>query len=333
MNEQGNLDIQATPKNLLYLARNRLLDWRAYERALKIIGFTPSADKWNRFLNILLLILGAGFTVCGIYFFFAYNWADMHRFVKLGIIQFFIVGLIIAVSAVSLEKLTGKIVLTVAGILIGALLAVFGQIYQTGADSYRLFLFWTILMAGWVFISRFTPLWIIWILLINTSLYLYWDQIVGYGAESQFLLWVGIINGIFVLAWEFFSGKTDWLGSRWTPRILSLGVYYGVTYSAAIVVGESYQYWGPDVLLIVMAILFIIINAVVLYVYSQRYLDMFMLTISAISLMIVLDTSFVNLIETADDFVPLILGVVIIAQTALVVTLLVRTSKSWEVRR
>jgi uncharacterized membrane protein len=331
--EQDNLDIPATQRNLLYLAQKGLLDWRAYERALKIIGFTPDADKWNRFLNILLLILGSGFSVCGIYFFFAYNWADMHRFVKLGIIEFFIVGLIISATALSLEKLTGKIVLTVAGVLIGALLAVYGQIYQTGADSYTLFFFWALLMAGWVFISRFTPMWFIWILLIHTSLLLYWDQMVGYGAESQLLLWILIINGIFVLGWEIFSRKTGWLISRWMPRILSLGVYYCLTYSAAVVVGTAYQYWGPDTPLIVMAFLFVIINAVVLYVYSQRYLDIFMLTISAISLMVVFDLWLANLIGEANDFLPLILGVLIIAQTALVVRLLLKTSKSWEARR
>lgn len=275
-------------------------------------------------------MLGAGFTVCGIFFFFAYNWADMHRFVKLGIIEALIAGLVIFISVTSLEKLTGKITLTVAGVLIGALLAVFGQIYQTGADSYTLFMYWTLLMAGWVFASRFTPMWFIWILLINISVALYWDQMVGHGNESQLMFFGFLINGSFVLLWEFFSPKTGWLTSRWTPRILSAAVFYITTAAAVLfVIGE----WDKDIYIAVLSILFVFINAAALYVYSQKNLDMFMLTISAISLMVVFDAWFANLIENADDFVPLILGVIIIAQTALTVTLLLKTSKSWEARK
>jgi len=330
MNEINPLDKNATFDALQLLAQKGVLDSQSYERALKIIGYTPDASKWNRFLNTLLLVLGAGFTVCGIYFFFAYNWADMNRFVKLGIIETMIVGLIIATSSISLGKLPGKITLTVAGVLVGALLAVFGQIYQTGADSYTLFFYWTVFISCWVFISRFTPMWFIWISLINTSVLLYWDQMVGYGSESQLMFFGFLINGVFILLWEFYSTKTDWLTSRWTPRILSAAVFYITTAAAVFFVTDELD---KDTYIVILTILFVFINAAVLYIYSQKKLDMFMLTISAISLMVVFDTWFANLIEDADDFVPLILGVIIIAQTAITVALLLRTSKSWESRK
>lgn len=333
MKETDNTYVPATQKNVLRLAQRGFLDVPAYERALKIIGFTPDREGWYRFLNVLLLVLGAGFTVCGIYFFFAYNWAGMHRFVKLAIIEALIVSLIISVFVISLEKITGKIVLTVAGSLIGALLAVYGQVYQTGADSYTLFLYWTLLMAGWVLISRFTPMWFIWIGLINTSLLLYWDQVIGNDSESQLLLWVFLINGAFILLWEILSPKMNWLTSRWMPRILFLPVFYCVTYPAAGVAGMDSRYWKDDILWIVLSVLFVIMNAAVLYVYSKKIFDLFMLTISAISLMIVLDVWLSDLLDAAGDFLPLILGVVIIAQTALVVTLLLRTARSREERK
>jgi uncharacterized membrane protein len=329
MKEPDIANLPATPKYLLQLLQQGLLNLRAYERALKIIGFTPTAEKWNRFLNILLLVLGAGLTVSGIYFFFAYNWADMHRFVKLGIVEALILGMALAAFSINLNKLPGKIALTVAAVLIGALLAVFGQVYQTGADSYRLFLTWVILMAGWVFISRFAPLWFIWILLINVTLGLYWRQIVGYRYATQLWLWIFIVNCLFLLLWEFSSRKTDWLFSRWMPRLLSLPVFYAATAAAVMfVINER----DRDAYIITLSILFITVNAIVLYMYSQRILDLFMLTISAISLMVVFDTWLANVIEGAGDFVPLIIGVIIIAQTALTVTLLLRTSRSWEAR-
>ena len=260
MKETDALDLPATQKNLLQLARDGSLDLRAYERSLKIIGHAPGASNWNRFLNILLLVLGAGFAVSGVFFFFAYNWADMHRFVKLGIIESLILLMIIIVSRITLDKLPGKITLTVAGLFVGALLAVFGQVYQTGADSYKLFLTWTILMAGWVFISKFTPMWFIWILLINTSLLLYLDQIVGY--SDLIYLWLFCINGFFVLIWEIgFASKVNWLSSRWTPRLLSLIVFYAVTAPPVIIIAEGES--SPE--LFVMSALFVIINLAVIY--------------------------------------------------------------------
>ncbi|HLF75000.1 MAG TPA: DUF2157 domain-containing protein [Anaerolineales bacterium] len=325
MEDLAGNDVPATQQNLLHLAQKGLLDRRAYERALKIAGYTPNANQWNSFLNVLLLILGAGFAVAGIYFFFAYNWADMHRFVKLGIIEVLIAGLVISAHAISLEKLTGKIALTVAGLLIGALLAVYGQIYQTGADAYTLFLGWTLLMAGWVFISKFTPMWFLWIVLINTSLLLYWDQVVGFGSEIY--LWLFSINALFVLVWEGFARNVDWLISRWTPRLLSLIVFYALTVPVVFVITQSER----EPILFLMTVLFVLVNPIVIYVYSRKYLDLFMLTLSAISLMVVSNTWLANVVD-AGDFTPLIIGVFIIAQTALAVALLVRISRSQEAR-
>jgi len=321
----------ATQKDLQDLLQAGVLDTRAYTRALKLIGHTPNTSQWNRFVNVVLLVLGAGLTVCGIYFFFAYNWADMHRFVKLGIIETIIIALIFTAWKISLDTLPGKITLTVTGVLIGALLAVFGQIYQTGADSYRLFLGWSVLMAGWVFISRFTPMWFIWILLVNTTLLLYWDQVVVFGNTPLLMTYVFAINTMFVILWEKFSRKTDWLSSRWTPRLLALIVYYVVTIAAVeFLLGES----NGDPYISTLAFFFLVINTVTLYVYSQKTFDLFMLTISIISIMVVFDTWFADLTEVVlNDFTPLVIGLIIIAQTAGMVTILLRTSKAWEARQ
>ncbi len=330
MNETDGLELPATQKNLLQMARQGIFDLRGYERALKIIGFTPNTQKWNRFLDVLLLVLGAGLTVCGIYFFFAYNWAEMHRFVKLGIVGVLLLGLVIASSRLPEEKLPAKITLTVAGVLVGALLAVYGQVYQTGADSYKLFLGWVILMAGWVFVSKFTPMWFIWILLIDTTLILYWGQMVSDSSPHflAILLWGFAINGLFVLAWEFFSNKTDWLVSRWTPRLLSLVNFFIVTAAATIFVSDGL---GDDPYILAMAVVWLVFVPAMIYVYSQKKLDLFMLTLSAISVMTVFTTWVASQLDQSNfnyDFVPLILGLLIVGQTALVVTLLLRVSKS-----
>ena len=100
------------------------------------------ADKkqWKQFLSIFLLAAGVGFTVAGIIFFFAYNWEDLPKFAKLGIVQTLLVASVLLTVFTRWNILIKQIILTGATFLVGTLFAVFGQIYQTGADAYDLFL-------------------------------------------------------------------------------------------------------------------------------------------------------------------------------------------------
>ena len=138
------------------------------------------ADKkqWKQFLSIFLLAAGVGFTVAGIIFFFAYNWEDLPKFAKLGIVQTLLVASVLLTVFTRWNILIKQIILTGATFLVGTLFAVFGQIYQTGADAYDLFLGWTLFTILWAFAIRFTPLWLTFIGLLCTTIWLYAMQIV-----------------------------------------------------------------------------------------------------------------------------------------------------------
>jgi len=56
---------------------------------------------------------------------------------------------------------------------VGVLFAVYGQIYQTGADTYELFLTWFASISLWVLTSRFAPLWLLYLGLATTAFVLY----------------------------------------------------------------------------------------------------------------------------------------------------------------
>ena len=134
-------------------------------------------DSWLKFLRLFFISLGVGFTTAGIIFFFAYNWADLHKFIKIGFIEGLIIisTLVILFSKISLD--VKNILLTGTSILVGVLFAVFGQIYQTGANAYDFFLGWTMFITIWVFVSNYAPLWLVFITLINTTLILYSQQV------------------------------------------------------------------------------------------------------------------------------------------------------------
>ena len=121
--------------------------------------------------------MGVGFTVAGIIFFFAYNWEELPKFAKLGIVEVLLVASVLLATFTHWNKLVKQILLTGATFLIGTLLAVFGQIYQTGADAYDLFLGWTLFTILWAVAIRFAPLWLTFIGLLCTTIWLYNIQI------------------------------------------------------------------------------------------------------------------------------------------------------------
>lgn len=82
------------------------------------------ADKrqWKQFLSIFLLAAGVGFTVAGIIFFFAYNWEDLPKFAKLGIVQTLLVASVLLTVFTRWNILIKQIILTGATFLVGTLL-------------------------------------------------------------------------------------------------------------------------------------------------------------------------------------------------------------------
>ena len=105
--------------------------------------------QWNQFLSIFLLAAGIGFTVTGIIFFFAYNWDELPKFAKLGMVEVLLATSVLLAVFTRWSTLVKQVLLTGATFLTGTLFAVFGQIYQTGADAYHLFLGWTLFTFLW----------------------------------------------------------------------------------------------------------------------------------------------------------------------------------------
>ena len=109
--------------------------------------------------------------------------------------------------------------------LVGPLLTVYGQAYQTGADAWELFLGWGLLVLPWVALARFGPLWLFELLVVNVGLSLYSTQVLG-GRDAVFfelLLALALLNG---LAWTLHEAGAQrglaWLQGRWLPRVLCL---------------------------------------------------------------------------------------------------------------
>lgn len=98
-----------------------------------------------------LQIFGFSLIAISILYLVAANWFMLPQSIQLATPQLLL--LLSALSSVFLVKNDSLIqcLHAISGLMIGLSLAVIGQIYQTGADSYLLFLIWSVLLLPWLY--------------------------------------------------------------------------------------------------------------------------------------------------------------------------------------
>lgn len=161
---------------------------------------TADAKAWMRFVQAFTLTLGSGLMLAGIIFFFAYNWELMHRFVKLGIAVALILAVFTAAIKVKMSDFTRKITVSVLCGLVGVFWAIFGQVYQTTADSYVFFLTWACCILVWVYVTDFYPLWAIFIALVSMG-------VIPLFPDNRWYLTVLMLYGAAWIAFFVFAPK------------------------------------------------------------------------------------------------------------------------------
>jgi uncharacterized membrane protein len=208
--------------------RGEMLDWlqagrvpRGREQAaLRLAGLVPDRAGWRAFLDQLSLWLGTLALAAAIVFFFAFNWDSLGRLAKLGLVEAAIAGALVAAWRLDLDSMAGKAALTLLALLVGALLALTGQIYQTGADTYELFAWWAVLILPWVLVGRFTPLWLVWLALLNLAVWFYFTLAWIDEAPMWTLL---ALDSLALAAWEAgHRAGLGWLRDTWPPRLAAI---------------------------------------------------------------------------------------------------------------
>ena len=163
------------------LLHHGFLPLKNTEAAATHLEVYPSKRTWLMFFDKALLIIGAVALVLSLVFFIAYNWQNIGKMGKFALVEGALVITIALYVALSFRKLRQRfqlirqLLLLIASIVTGSLLALFGQVYQTGADTWQLFFGWALLITPWVMIARFPALWLLWLGLINACLLLYLD--------------------------------------------------------------------------------------------------------------------------------------------------------------
>ena len=208
--------------------RSEVLDWFAAHRVvpgkevatLRAAHMLPAPAQWRIFLGQLALWLGMIALATAVIFFFAFNWQDIGRLAKFGLVEGLIVVSLLVYWWLDIDSMPAKALLTFLSLLVGALLALAGQIYQTGADTYELFAYWALLILPWVLASRFIPLWLILLSLLNLAVIQYFSL----GRQDELVLWGPfLLNALGLIAWEAAHRfRMAWVADDWPPRVIAV---------------------------------------------------------------------------------------------------------------
>ena len=347
--EQDTLTTPATASRLRAIAAALRLDEGAFYRALALAGQYPDKAAWARAVERALLISGAALIIAGVASFFAYNWAGLHKFAKFGLIQFGMIAAVFVAWRKGPDSPSGKAALFAAAFLTGILLAVYGQVYQTGADPYGLFLGWALLILGWALIGRQPGIWLLMVVLANLTLILYWTQVLNPPANwtgelarafgpafwlsymvSDFRLaqWVFALNAVALVAWEFLSARrVSWMVGRWVPRVLAVFALTVIVISTVIIIFSSH-YGIHNSTPWLNPLLFFAFIGVALWFYQRRRHDLFVLAACMMSIIVVV-TSVVARGMPKDVGSLLFLSLLVVGQTAAAATWLRHVAASW----
>jgi len=339
-------DLPATPARLRHVAGRIGLSERAYVRAREIAGVAPDSGEWRRIIDRFLLVFGTALIVAGVAAFFAYNWSGLHKFWKFGLIEAGIVASVGLAWWRGLDSGAGRSALFSAAFLVGILLAVYGQVYQTGADPYGLFVAWGMLIVGWAVIGGQAGLWMLLLVLVNLSVILYWTQVLhpqsvdpgflgplvamtGTFTDPRLADLVFALNVSALVLWEVLAHRgLRWMGGRTFPRVVSLLALAPVVVSSLIMILGS-MFEGGSGWHVLSFLLFVGFASLSLFYFRFRVQDLFILTVCLLG-GIMMVTTLVGRFSGDSYGMSLAVAALVVGQTTGAALWLRRVAQEWE---
>ncbi len=280
----------------------------SHEARAYALDFLYPPDKWGVWISRLLLAVGTALVLSGIVYFFAFNWAKITPLVKLSSIQGALFCCLLGAYYYKLDRVSGQILLLSASVLTGVFMAVFGQIYQTGADAYQLFMMWSVFILGWTVISNFAPQWILWLAVTNIFLGLWWDQAALPDRDREELIFVifAVFNGSMLALREVFIARIGaaWLDHRWVRILLTIILLLPLNAPLLVWVLQS---GGVNNALKLSAAVGVIGHGLLYAFYRFKVRDMWSLAAIALSVCVILEAAVLELLSDAFEDVEILM--------------------------
>ena len=246
---------------------------------------------WQRYLNLLFLLLTVGFLTSGVVTLIAANLDYFSDLAKIyGLQTLLVVTVVLGIYCFireshrqAKEKLKWKTysLFFVVSVLIGGLFALVGQTYQTGADVWQLFAAWTLCQLPFLLLFPNVASALLFAATANVAFYLFNEQ----NAYNSMCYAVLINAGLLVIS-ELFSKAFHDQHWRILPKVFLVLTF--VSLFGLIVIYDMYFYayaWGELGRSPLSSLIIAIPALIALYVYQKYRFDFINLIISVIALL------------------------------------------------
>lgn len=204
----------------------------------------PTPAERRAFLALLLHAAGLCSLGAGVIFFVAANWPAWGLAGRFGLLE---AGLVLCAGVAVWQpppSRTGQAALLLATVLTGALLALFGQTYQTGADVHELFLTWALLALPFALAALSGAVWALWWVVLDTGLallcgwlaldHIFWLFLDRWSRDRATLLMLPCLVNLLGAGLFFLLRQTRFAETAplWLPRmLLVIGLGFGTAAS------------------------------------------------------------------------------------------------------
>lgn len=301
---------------LLRIAEQQSLDPERFRRLQALASPQPQPDTSNIWLRKGLLILAALCLGLALIFWVAANWHAFSTFQRFAIVETL---LAISLLAGCFPTRLRPAALLLAILVLGGLLALYAQVYNTGGDSWRLFAFWAAMALPITLAARHQAAWISWVFIVLIAVNLWLQDEIwlwGISVPGTLIAWCIILilaaamypRGI-LKAW---LGLAPHLAFRWAA---CLGVIF-IGYTA---LGDLFGD-TPWVALIGLAVMVGIWGVL----YAVRYPDISIYALCALCIDMLIVASLIRFLATKDELVSitLLVGAISVALLLYSITLL-----------
>ncbi len=253
----------------------------------------PSREQWQAFWQTSLQSAGIISLSAGAIFFLAANWQHMSRWQRFGLFEGLFVLCAVFAWIKPASHVIGALGLTGLTVLTGVLFGLYGQTFQTGANTYELFFAWAALSVPFAWLSRQPGLWAFWSVILNTALALYaqtpstWIFFSQYSDSVNWMV-LGLIN--LSLAWIFLQ----YLQSQWLYRFLLVCAAGFMTTGS---IGLAFGSQGGQTIIVLYLVA---CAALVAFAWHAKPKDIFPITLLAFNLIITSTTLFARHGELGD---------------------------------
>lgn len=296
---------------LIRLIEEKAIPPNKISKAIDLASIKPTPNAWFTFMNHLLLWVGSAALGLSCIFFIAHNWSDIGRFAKFALVEGALIFTIIVYIKIPPNTSASNASLIVATLLLGALMALFGQTYQTGADPWQLFFNWALFITPWALIARFTSIWIIWLVLLNLSIILYCDVNQNplsllFNSKIDVVWLFFLFNTLSFVGWYLLSSTCIWMQKVWAIRMIALAAGFSITFlSLSAIFDENIM---NSLALPMWAVFF----ATIYWVYRRLTIDLFMLSGACLSGILVVISFIGHQVASLDDIGGLLLLSIIV---------------------